>query len=258
MSRIDFHVHQPALRADGSYPYGAADYVALMDGLSIQISVIFTIDGFWQNPQQCNDRLAEWCAPFPDRFVPFCTVDPRRPEAADEMERCVSELGMRGVKLHNWLQGFSPLEGFMAPICEKAVELGIPLFFHDGTPPYATSLQIAQLAARYPKLKVILGHAGLHDLWPEAIKAAKRYKNVYLCLCSTPPFAMERIVEEVAIGQIVFGTDGGLFHSAQQPYVGYRFREFEELEIPRDAKERILGSNALRLLGRAGSSKGGR
>ncbi|MDQ0920250.1 amidohydrolase family protein [Paenibacillus sp. V4I5] len=247
--KIDFHVHQPARREDGTYPFSAAEYVAYMNELSIDISVIFTIDGFWQNAKACNDYLADWCSPFPDRFVPFCTVDPRRKGAADEVYRCVTELGMRGVKLHNWLQGFSPLESFMAPVCEIASELGIPILFHDGTPPYASSLQIAELAVRHPKLKVLLGHAGLHDLWPEAIAAGKRHRNVYLCMCSTPPFAMEQIVAEVPLTQIVFGTDGGLFHKPQQPYVDYRFREFDLLDIPEEAKSQILGPNALRLLG---------
>lgn len=250
--KIDFHVHQPGRLGDGSYPYRSEDYIEFMDKQAIDISVMLTIDGFWQDPRACNDYLAEWCAPFPDRLVPFCTVDPRKAGADKEVERCVAELGMRGVKFHNWLQGFSPLESFMAPVCEAAADLGIPLFFHDGTPPYSSSLQIAELAVRHPKLKVVLGHAGLHDLWPEAIAAGRRHRNVYLCMCATPPFAMEKIVEQVPLEQIVFGTDGGLFHTAEQPYVDYRFREFDALDIPPAAKERILGSNALRLLGRSG------
>lgn len=247
--KIDFHVHQPARRSDGTYPFSAAEYVSYMDELSIDLSVMLTIDGFWQDPVACNEYLAEWCAPNRDRLIPFCTVDPRKPGAAAEVKRCVTELGMKGVKLHNWLQGFSPLESFMAPVCEMAADLGVPILFHDGTPPYASSLQIAELAVRHPKLKVLLGHAGLHDLWPEAIAAGKRHRNVYLCMCSTPPFAMEQIVAEVPLEQIVFGTDGGLFDKAHQPYVDYRFREFDMLEISDEAKQQILGPNAIKLLG---------
>jgi hypothetical protein len=247
--KVDCHVHQPARREDGTYPYLAKEYVAFMDELEIDISVIFTIDGFWQDPCACNDFLADWCAGYPDRLVPFCTVDPRKKNAALEVERCVEQLGMRGIKLHNWLQGFSPLEPFMAPVCETAQRLGIPMIFHDGTPPYSSSLQIARLAAEYPELKVILGHAGLHDLWPEAIAAGRRNRNVYLCMCATPPFAMERIVDEVPTEQIVFGSDGGLFHTVDQPYVDYRFREFEELDISPEVKAAILGDNARKLLG---------
>jgi predicted TIM-barrel fold metal-dependent hydrolase len=61
---------------------------------------------------------------------------------------------------------------------------------------------------------------------------------------------MEQIVAEVPLEQIIFGTDGGLFNTARQPYVDYRFREFDALEIPQSAKLQILGPNALRLLGK--------
>jgi hypothetical protein len=247
--KIDFHVHQPAFGPDGAYPYQASEYLIWMDALGIDISVMLTIDGFWHDPAACNDRLAEWCSPHPDRLIPYCTVDPCRPGAVRELERCVTELGMRGVKFHNWLQGFSPLERFMEPVCEAAAALGVPLFFHDGTPPYASSLQIAVLAARHPNAKFVLGHGGLHDLWPEAIAAGRRHPNVYVCMCATPPFAMEQIVRHVPLERIVFGTDGGLYHEAVQPYVKYRFREFEALNIPEEAKRAILGDNAMRLLG---------
>ncbi|MFK7691492.1 amidohydrolase family protein [Paenibacillus sp. HJGM_3] len=249
--KVDFHVHQPARSREGTYPYSAADYIAFMDRHGIDISVMLTIDGFWYDAHACNDYLAEWCAPHADRLVAYCTVDPRKDDAAEEVERCVTRYGMRGVKFHNWLQGFSPLESFMAPVCERAAALGIPLFFHDGTPPYSSSLQIAHLAVRHPNLKIVLGHGGLHDLWPEAIAAGKRHRNVYLCMCATPPFAMEQIVGNVPLDQILFGTDGGLFHVPEQPFVDYRFREFEALDIPVKAKRQILGANALRLLGRA-------
>jgi hypothetical protein len=68
-------------------------------------------------------------------------------------------------------------------------------------------------------------------------------------MCATPPFAMERIAAEVPLERLLFGTDGGLFGTAEQPYVHYRFREFEELDVPEDAKAQILGANALRILG---------
>jgi predicted TIM-barrel fold metal-dependent hydrolase len=44
----------------------------------------------------------------------------------------------------------------------------------------SSPLQIAAFAARHPKVTVILGHGGLHDLWKEAIVAADRTANLYL------------------------------------------------------------------------------
>ncbi len=92
---IDFHVHQPAAAA-----YGAPEYLLAMDELGVDVSVVFTYEGLLRPSAAANDSLAAWVAPAPDRLVAFATVDPRDPAAGEEIERCVRDLGMRGIKLH--------------------------------------------------------------------------------------------------------------------------------------------------------------
>ena len=112
---IDFHVHQPAAAA-----YGPAEYLTAMDELGVDLSVVFTYEGLLRPSVATNDSLAAWVAPAPDRLVAFATVDPRDPGAAREIERCVQEHGMRGIKLHPWLQGFSAHEPGLQHVCEAA------------------------------------------------------------------------------------------------------------------------------------------
>ena len=242
--RVDFHVHQPSA---GAYP--AEAYLELMDRAGIDVSAVFTYEGLISEPERNNDALAAWVAGHRDRLVPFCTVDPRSPGAAAEVARCAVEHGVRGVKLHPWLQAFSPLDPVLDPVCRVAAEHGIPMLFHDGTPPFSTPLQVAHVAGRHPDLTVVLGHGGLHDMTADAIAAALRHPNVVICMCSLPAGLMERIVAAVPVDQLVFGTDGGLFPTAGQHYVGYRFRELECLDLAPDQLDRILGRNPARLLG---------
>ena len=74
---IDFHVHQPAAAA-----YGPAEYLAAMDDLGVDTSVVFTYEGLLRPSAEANDSLAAWVAPAPDRLVAFATVDPRDPGAS--------------------------------------------------------------------------------------------------------------------------------------------------------------------------------
>ena len=88
MGVVDFHVHQPAAAA-----YGPKEYLAAMDELGVDVSVVFTYEGLLRPSAAANDSLAAWVAPAPQRLVAFATVDPRDPGAGDEIERCVREHG---------------------------------------------------------------------------------------------------------------------------------------------------------------------
>ena len=66
----------------------------------VDLSVVFTYEGLLRPSPAANDSLAAFVSAAPERLVAFATVDPRDPGAAAEIERCVYEHGMRGVKLH--------------------------------------------------------------------------------------------------------------------------------------------------------------
>lgn len=53
-----------------------------------------------------NDFTADECSGEP-RLVPFCSLNPKRDYAVDELARCVEDRGMRGLKLHFWNSNLS-------------------------------------------------------------------------------------------------------------------------------------------------------
>jgi hypothetical protein len=248
---VDFHTHEPSRRGVWGLEWFPGErYLEVMDRYRIDVSVVLPLDGLFFDDRSTNDEVASWCADSDGRLVPFCTVNPREPDAAAEIERCYTDLGARGVKFHPWLQGFHPNEPCVYPVCEKAAELGIPVLFHDGTPPYSTPLQIATLAARFPTLQVVLGHGGLYDLWPEAAAAAARYPNLHLCMTSLHPYAMKRLLAAVPAAQVMFGSDGGLAGADRHDYVDDRWRMLRELGLGGEEMDAICAGNPLALLER--------
>jgi predicted TIM-barrel fold metal-dependent hydrolase len=246
---VDCHTHAAGGRSFGLATSSVAEFVAAMDRGGVDKSLVLTTDGFFFDFVAANDDLQTFVQQYPDRLFAGPTVNPRYGDAAlAEIRRCRVELGMKGpLKFHPWLQGFSPLEPYMDAVAETCIALDLPIFFHDGTPPYSTPLQEATLAARFPALKVIMGHSGLRDMWLETLLAAKRYPNVWVCLCGTAPIGMERIVAEVDPRRILFGTDAG-FGSAPGTHE-YRKGQILRLAVPDDVKAGILGENARRLFG---------
>jgi aminocarboxymuconate-semialdehyde decarboxylase len=132
-----------------------------------------------------NDRLAEIVAQYPDRFVGLGTVPLQNVElAVTELERCVRQLGLRGVEINPNVAGREltdpalNLDRFFA----KARELDIVIFMHPtgftqgerlmdhyfnnliGNPLDTTvgtsHLIFGGVMERHPGLKIVLPHAG--------------------------------------------------------------------------------------------------
>ncbi|MFC5653301.1 amidohydrolase family protein [Paenibacillus solisilvae] len=243
---IDFHTHLLGGEQFGIGFRTGSDALQVLDRYAIDKAAVFTVDGFWGDYAEGNSYLYEQSKAYPDRLFPFATINPRDGrQGLLELKRCLLDLGMRGIKFHPWLQGFSPLEPFMDDIAKLAIEFDVPILFHDGTPPYTSPLQIAQLAAKFPELKVVLGHAGLMDLWPEAIAAANRYNNIILCFSGGTPYKIyEKIAGMVDEDRIVFGTD--VF--GDDYVMAYQLAKIKHLAIDETKKRKILGENAKLLL----------
>ena len=81
-----------------------------------------------------NDYAAIQCARHPERLIPFCSVNPKRPWAREEIDRAVDEGGHRGVKLHFWnsvvdLRDEGTLSD-LAPLFGHLAERDLPVVVH--------------------------------------------------------------------------------------------------------------------------------
>ncbi len=245
MKVIDAHTHMPGHALSAVEGLEPGKFLELMDLNGVDQAWVFTLDGLYFDPVSYNDLLLQFCAVEPARLIPFCTVHPRYPNPVNELRRCILDLGMKGVKFHPWLQAFSPMETCMDTVGDEIERLGVPVVFHDGTPPYSTPLQCAYFAREHPAATVILGHGGLHDLWKEAVYAAERYPNIYLMPSSMPLHGLRQAVERLSAGRFLFGSDAGFGDPYWQPF---QLDKIRSLNLSVDEETQILGSNAERIL----------
>jgi len=89
-----------------------------------------------------NERLAEYCAAHPDRFVAFASVALQFPDlAATQLEHAVKQLGLRGAAVGATVGNDEFAHPKFHPFWAKAEELGVLLFLHpQGTPDLARRL----------------------------------------------------------------------------------------------------------------------
>jgi predicted TIM-barrel fold metal-dependent hydrolase len=246
MKVVDAHTHVPAhCEAAASGEAAGHEMLEMCDRYGVDGAWVFTNSGLNDPAPAHNDAVVRFCAADPLRLQPFCTVFPHLPGAVQELHRAV-ELGARGLKLHPWLQGFSPLDPCMDELGRAALELDIPIVFHDGTPPYSSPLQVAYFAERNVGVPVLLGHAGLHDLWTEAMVAVQRVPNLWWMPSGTPVHGLRRMVETVGTERMVFGSDAGYGDPHWQPF---QLKKLRDLHLDIESEAAALGGNAMSLVG---------
>src|SRR5258705_8917841 len=87
-----------------------------------------------------NEKISQWCARYPDRFVGMATVALQHPDlAADQLEEGVKKLGLRGAAIGGSVEGQEVSDRKFDPFWAKASELGVLLFMHPQNAPGTTS-----------------------------------------------------------------------------------------------------------------------
>lgn len=137
--------------------------------------------------KKINDELYKVIKKYPKRFAGLASLAYQSPvAAANELERAVKELGLKGAKINSHINGEYLDDQKYWIIFEKAEKLGVPLYLHPKMPPpdmvkpylaypalagpmhgfgADTSLHAMRLICsgvfdKYPGLKIILGHLG--------------------------------------------------------------------------------------------------
>lgn len=196
--------------------------------------------------EENHDEISAVTARASGRMIPFCTANVWfRDDALRQVTTALGSQGFQGIKFHPWVQGASVSTPVMDEICEIAAEYDVPILFHDGTPPFSLPSQIALLAQRHPRTKIILGHSGLFEHWREAIAAMQSAPNLWGCLCSPHVGAIGEIVRHCGTDRIVWGSDFGF---KTPDIVGYRLRMLDLLGLTASQTADILSENPKRLL----------
>ena len=210
-------------------------------------------------------RCARCAKMWPENTAPFCSVDPTDPRAMEELERCVEELAMVGIKVSPHYQNFAPMDPRACAIYARAERLGLPIAFHQAASPrrvaplrYAHPMALDEVATAYPELRIVVARFG-HPWEPDTIVLIRKHPHVYTDISAQfyRPWqyynALTLCMEYAQLGKVFFGTDypvttpqGTLdtLRAVNEMVEGTRFPRIPEEEI-----EAIIHRDALGLLG---------
>jgi len=232
-----------------------------------------------------NTLIAELVRYFPDRFVGFGSVNPRKnSKYVKEKLREIDTLGLKGIKLLPTLQFFKPtgrFNGFsltnkrrinhnLISIFQFAKNKNIPVLIHPGRDPGPWEIHTLRyvqsshpknwkpIIKRFKNNKIIFAHLGCYGCdslvnpwFEEALYYAENYSNVYLDTSAvTYHLESNQIVEKIrnkcGIKKILFGTDTPV---VQGTSMSHSIKVIDNSPVlTDDEKTKIFSENAKSLL----------
>ena len=201
-----------------------------------------------------NEFVHSFCqAGTRDIFIPFASLDPTSdPDPVSTLERCVSGMDFRGLKLYPSYQHFFPNDPSVYPIYEKAQEFDIPVMFHTGTSVYRNSkvkfadpIHLDEVAADFPELKIIMAHSGRGFWYDRAFFLSRIHRNLYMEISGLPPRKLLDYFPDLErnADKVIFGSDwpgvGG---------IGKNIEAIRSLGLSKGSTEKILWRNTEELL----------
>ena len=231
-----------------------------------------------------NDGIAEFVAQKPDRLKGFGTVPmPNGKEAAEELERCVTKLGFKGVQVLTNVNGRELSDPAFAPFWKKAEELGVLVVIHPNGfthadrlkrfyfnnvigNPLETTIALHYLIfdgvlERHPNLKILAVHGGgylasysgrIDHAWGARSDAhgdlphppTTYLKKVYFDTVVFTPHQLQELVRLYGPDKILMGTDYPFDMADYDPVGHVCGAGLDEADVAA-----ICGGNVKRLLG---------
>jgi predicted TIM-barrel fold metal-dependent hydrolase len=240
---IDCHVH---CKGGDLYrrEFSADQILRTMDEAEIDRSIVFAICLPSVESQEMTQAI---CAAAPDRLTPFAHVLPDEgPLALVELERAITQLGFRGLKLHlGELPGdLRPAEivAMLEPLVQKCGDLNCPCLIDAK----GLAEVIDQLAETGPKSHLIVAHLGCSQgeaAIDRFIGLAATRHNVFLDTAYVhQPWKIGDAIGRAGAGKVIFGSDGPLIHPAIER------RKLEVLHLDTEQWEAVTSRNILALL----------
>ena len=232
-----------------------------------------------------NDMVAEVVASHPDRFVGLGTLPLQDVDmAVAELERCVNDLGFRGVEISTNVNGTDLTRAGLEKLFQRIEEMGVMIFIHPiGTSykermgdhyfrntighPLESALAVGHLVfdgylEKYSGLKICIAHGGGYipaysgrfdhpyhlrdDCRANINKPPSEYiKKLYFDTVVFNEHQLRYMIETWGADKVVMGTDYP-YDMAEPDPVGH-VNSVQGLDD--NDKAMIMGGNAVELLG---------
>jgi predicted TIM-barrel fold metal-dependent hydrolase len=162
------------------------------------------------DPERGHAVMAEAIARYRGRLFGYWVINPNFPQKIEAQLRAFEQAeGFLGFKFLSDYHRYPITGPNYAPALQYANERGLPVLMHTwGGSPYDGPALWAEVAEKYPRAKLLMGHSG-YGQWDLALEMARKYDNIYLELTAAyhANGIIERMVREVGSHKVLYGED---------------------------------------------------
>ncbi len=256
---VDCHTHVDFSAED----VGVSEHLVAAE----TVDVCFVLGRGEGSSDEVNKKLAEYVEKHKAKMVGFAVVDPANDKVSLANLKPVKEKsGLEGAVLYCAARGVHPTHSRAMRFYESAVELEMPVFFHnweavcshDAILEYAQPYLLDEVARAFPQLKMIVGGMGA-PFMEQTLALVAKHANVYADL-TVRPSSVWRIYNTVVaanecgvMDKLLFGS-GFPLGTAQQcieTLLGFNklLADTNLPTVPRDKIRTIVERETLELLG---------
>jgi len=227
----------------------ADSMLRVMDRCGVRLAVVSATRAIAGEVEAGNAEVVEMARRHPGRFAGYAVFNPHLPHSLADVERTLDAPGMVGIKIHPDVQAYAVGGPLYAPAFDLAARRGVPVLTHTyADSAFSDPLMIESIAARWPEVSIILGHAGVTgEGHRRAMAVAAKHPNLYLELCGslTTGLWIRRMVAAVGAARVLYGSDF--------PFIELRYGLGRVVFAGLNNAELslVLGGNARRVLGLA-------
>lgn len=102
-----------------------------MNTFGVELSVVSNLNGaFYKNTQSANEELYDELKSdrrFSNRFIPFAVINPIYAGWREDLETCVTQMGMKGVRVYPQYHDYGVDDASFVELLKMARDLGLPV-----------------------------------------------------------------------------------------------------------------------------------
>ena len=230
----------------------------LMEKAKIGMAVVSSASSvLYRNCQEGNLELHEAIRDHEDRLMPFACINPNYAGWREDLQYCVDEMGVRGLRLHPNYHDYDLSGENATALIQEATNRGLPISVPvrmederqshwlvkvPGVPVH----QIIEAINQSPEATFILTHLHFQEA-EQIINACPKRQNFLIettshYLLGDYPNHLQTLIDKMGVHRILFGSGMPL------KYPQAALLKVECLQVSGEEKGKILGENAAKLL----------